>query len=185
MTTSAQAMALLDVALAYFRAQRELAVANAAYTAACENANKITYVHDGTALALRADPALHGDRSIFEPELYDLVRDAAGKAASATFALHSAASAYGECALGWQTKPEGVETLTADTITLAQINALHDDLTKHESAGVIVWGVRECIIAMGLDDDALDNDAEDRRARARATCAEILNQRAAHAKESR
>jgi hypothetical protein len=63
--------------------------------------------------------------------------------------------------------------ITADTITREQIDQLWAELTQHESGYSIVPGVRDCIVALGLDDES--TGPQQREARAR--CAERINAR--------
>jgi hypothetical protein len=65
-------------------------------------------------------------------------------------------------------------SFTANNVTDDQIRELWTSLDG-ESAGVPIYGVAECIVALGLTDETPSDES---RHRARATCAAILNTRA-------
>jgi hypothetical protein len=68
--------------------------------------------------------------------------------------------------------------LTADTITDEQIRELRDSLTPTADFDSFDWQRRrECLIALHDQPYAADSPTSERRAIARARCAEILNAR--------
>lgn len=66
-------------------------------------------------------------------------------------------------------------SLTADTITDDQIRKLWDDLVREPIAQRKSDGIKDCVVALGLDDES----TYPQRREASARCAEILNARAA------